>query len=61
MKENRVMSDDPYADSIKRQIQDGKPPKKPRDWAMVRFWVVVAIGLAALGVIVALVVNAIIH
>ena len=55
------MSDDPYADSIKRQIQDGKPPKKPRDWAMVRFWVVVAIGLAGLGVILALAVNAIIR
>jgi len=48
-----------------RLIQEGdppKPPKKPRYLpALVRAWVVIIIGLACLGVVIAVIVTAIIH
>lgn len=55
------MSDDPFADEIRRQVQQENPPRVPRLPGSVRAWCVLLLCMACLGVALALAVSAIIH
>jgi hypothetical protein len=58
------MSNDMFADKIKQQVQEGKPPKAPKQLTItltMRAWVALFLCAECLGAILALSVNAIIH
>ena len=55
------MTNDPFADSIAKLIQEGKPPKPSRDRSRLRSWVVLGVCAVAASIALATFAQIIIH